>query len=59
MIFFPILHLVLEQGVKRGLISVNPVKYLLFLQGQVPNGKYAKAWSDFAFVFHHVIFWSL
>lgn len=59
MMVFPVLYVFLEQLVKRDIISVNPVKYLLFLQGQLPNGKYVKVWSDLVFVLHHVIFWSL
>ena len=59
LIAFPILYLVLEQGKKAGYIHHNPIKYLLFLQGELPNGLYTKVWSDLAFVLHHVIFWSL
>ena len=59
MMAFPVLYAVLQQAVKAGYISVNPIKYLLFLQGELPNGLYTKAWSDLAFVIHHVIFWSL
>jgi acyl-CoA-dependent ceramide synthase len=56
---FPILYYTLEYARKAGIIKTNYVKYLLFLQGKLPNGQYKKAWSDLLFVLHHVIFWSL
>ena len=59
MIVFPILYYALESARKAGYIETNYVKYLLFLQGKLPNGLYKKAWSDLFFVLHHVIFWSL
>ena len=37
----------------------NPVASLLWLQGELPNGKYVKKMDDFLFVIHHVTFWSL
>jgi hypothetical protein len=59
MIAFPILYAVIEQARKAGYVNDNPIKYLLFLQGELPNGLYTKVWSDLAFVCHHIIFWSL
>ena len=38
---------------------VNPMSYLLFPQGVLPNGLVTKAWADFSFVAQHIITWSL
>ena len=59
MITFPILYYAIEQARKAGYVQHNPIKYLLFLQGKLPNGQYTKVWSDPLFVLHNVILWSL
>lgn len=59
MITFPILYWIIEQARQVGYVNDNPIKYLLFLQGKLPNGQYTRVWSDLLFVLHHVIFWSL
>ncbi|EIW67325.1 hypothetical protein M231_02532 [Tremella mesenterica] len=62
MMIMPVLYLNHLALVHLGILSPetpNPFAACLFLSGKTANGKYTKAWGDWAFVLWHTVWWSL